>query len=81
MVHTLTMAESKWKINNGWNRINACGQIILVEIGPEDFDADYEDHAIYHDAPYKRSGSSYVFALKRDWQSAVELLQSRGYIA
>jgi hypothetical protein len=74
-----------WTIHNGWNRRNAEGQMVLVQIGPMDFDANYESNIEAHAAglalPYRASGTSYTFRLKRDYDAAVAQLEKNGFIA
>jgi len=77
--------KKTWTINNGWNRLNNCGQMILCEVGPRDFDPDWERHeqnaaAGVHTAPYVNKGTAYVFARKRDWEAAVEYLRANGFL-
>ena len=76
--------KKKWVINNGWNKLNACGQTVLCQIGPRDFDA----HADWHEenaavggkrtAPYRRAGTAYIFDRKRDFDAAVARLRAAG---
>lgn len=81
-----TKMKKTWTINNGWNRLNAEGQLVLCEIGPAEFWPDYEAAeaaaATYGERlPYEQHGSQYCFARKRDYQLAVDTLRAAGYIA
>jgi hypothetical protein len=78
--------KKTWTINNGWNRVNMCGQMVLCQIGPSDFDPNYEENAIalaqgYGKLPYRSNGTSYTFSRKRDFDAAVAQLRAKGYIA
>jgi hypothetical protein len=78
------MARKTYRIANGWNRKSENG-LTLCEIGPSDFDANYDITAEATAAgcapPYRREGSYYVFDRKRDFEAAVEELERNGYIA
>lgn len=79
------MTKKTWKIGNGFNRVNDCGQSVLCEICPSDFDANCEENErnawMYGDKlPYRREGSYYVFTRKRDWLDALETLRKNGYL-
>ena len=73
-----------WTINNGWNKLNMHGQIILVQIGPMDFDPDYDLNMEYAargvPLPYRCNGTSYTFSRKRDFDAAVAELEKNGFI-
>lgn len=78
--------KKTWTINNGWNKKNIYGQMILVQIGPIDFDPNYEANleamaAGYGKLPYRCNGSSYTFIRKADFDLAVETLRLNGFIA
>jgi hypothetical protein len=74
--------KKTWTINNGWNRMNLSGQMVLCQVGPSDFDPDYEVRLeLGLKPPYRSNGTSYTFARKRDFEAAVEQLRRNGYIA
>ena len=77
------MTKKTWKLGNGFNRLNNCGQSVLCEIEPSEFDANYEKTeraaAMGIKRNYHRQGSYYVFARKRDWNAAIETLREKGY--
>ena len=59
--------------------------MVLCEIGPSDFDPDYEINMQYaamgDKLPYRINGTSYTFARKRDFNAAVERLRKNGYVS
>ena len=71
--------KKTWKLGNGFNHVNDYGQSVLCEVGPSDFDANYEETeraaAGGIKPPYHREGSYYVFPRKRDWLEAIETLR------
>lgn len=76
--------KKTWKLANGAQRKNLEGQLVLAEIGPSDFDNNYDltQEALANGiaAPYHREGAYYVFARKRDWLAAIEKLEEAGWI-
>lgn len=79
------MSVKTWKINNGLNCINDCGQSILVEIGPSDFDPFYndDDEIPFDEIPFEyyrgTDGTRWVFRQKAAWLEAIATLRAKGF--